>query len=96
MVDYDEYKKDPSNNVKKDSNGSRVRSKMPTKVKVAIKFGYDETMKTQLGDEDFISYMEDVITHNQAYWSHPSLGTEVIFEVSKQIVIRKYKTHFYL
>ena len=94
MVDYDEYKKDPSINVQKELNKSRVRSEMPTKVKVAIKFGYDETMKTQLKGEGFISYMEDVITHNQAYWSHPSLGTEVIFEVTKQIIIHRAETLF--
>ena len=91
MVDFDEYKPDPSTNVRNGLNKSRVRSEMPTKVKVAIKFGYDETMKTQLNGEDFMSYMEDVITHNQAYWSHPSLGTEVIFEVTKQIIIHKDK-----
>ena len=61
---------------------------MPTKLKVSIKFGYDETMKRQLNGEDFESYMKGVITHNQAYWRHPSLGTEVIFEVGKEIIIK--------
>ncbi len=60
----------------------RIPTNIPIKLKAAIKFGYDETMKLQLKGENFQSYMEDVITHNQAYWSHPSLGTEVIFEVS--------------
>ena len=63
---------------------------MPTKLKVSIKFGYDETMKAQLNGEDFESYMNDVITHNQAYWRHPSLGTEVIFEVWYEMIIPKW------
>ena len=56
---------------------------IPSKLKAVIKFGYEETMKTALGDETFDSYITSVLAHAQVYYRHAeSLGTVIEFEVS--------------
>ena len=55
---------------------------IPSKLKAVIKFGYEETMKSALGDEDFDSYIASVLTHTQVYFRHDSLGTIIEFDVS--------------
>ena len=56
---------------------------IPSKLKAVIKFGYEETMKSALGDESFDSYITSVLAHAQVYYRHSeSLGTVIEFEVS--------------
>ena len=56
---------------------------LPKKLKASIKFAYDEGMKNYLETkgESFEEYVEAVFTQTQVYWRHPSLTTELIFEV---------------
>ena len=54
---------------------------MPLKLKAVIKFGYDDGLKTRLGNETFEDWIKDVFVHTRAHFKHPSLGTEVEFEV---------------
>ena len=56
---------------------------LPKKLKASIKFAYDEGMKNALETkgESFEDYVESVFTQTQVYWRHPSLTTELIFEV---------------
>ena len=70
---------------------------LPKKLKAVIKFGYDKALKDWLRDfrdhwkrkgETFEEYIESVFTVTQVYWRHPSLTTEVIFEViDKQSIL---------
>ena len=61
---------------------ARVQTAMPFTQKAIIKFGYEEGMKTALGDEDFDTYIAGVFTHTQAHFRHfASLGTTIEFEV---------------
>ena len=57
--------------------------KIPPKLKAVIKFGYDEGMKNRLSRQDFQfeTWIEGVLTHTQAHFRHPSLGTVIEFEV---------------
>ena len=58
------------------------RVKMPSKLKAVIRFGYDEGMRTRLGNRTFDDWIKEVFVHTQAHFKHPSLGTELVFEVS--------------
>ena len=60
------------------------RVNIPEKLKVVVKFGYDKGLKKRLDKEgkDFDSYIQAVFTQTIAYFRHPSLGTEIEFEVS--------------
>ena len=57
---------------------------IPAKLKAVIKFGRDEGLNNKLESEGkvFDSWIEAVFAHTQAHYKHPSLGTEVTFEVS--------------
>ena len=57
---------------------------IPSKLKAVIKFGYDEGMKNRLSQEGktFEQWIVGVLAHTQAHYRHPSLGTEIQFEVS--------------
>ena len=56
----------------------------PKRMKAILKFGYDEGFKDHLAakGETFEGYIESVFNMMQVYWRHPSLTTEVIFEVA--------------
>ena len=75
-----------------DDEEERAKNSMavpiPSKLKAVIKFGYEETMKSALGDEDFDSYIASVLTHTQVYFRHESLGTIIEFDVSTPITFR--------
>ena len=59
-----------------------VTSAVPTRLQATIKFGYEDGMKEALGDEDFLAYIQSVMTHVQSHYRHSeSLGTEIEFEV---------------
>ena len=57
----------------------------PKRMKAVLKFGYDEGFKDHLAakGETFDGYIESVFNMMQVYWRHPSLTTEVIFEVTE-------------
>ena len=57
---------------------------IPSKLKAVIKFGYDEGMKNRLSRQGktFEQWIVGVLAHAQAHYKHPSLGTEIEFEVS--------------
>ena len=57
----------------------------PKRMKAVLKFGYDEGFKDHLAakGETFDGYIESVFNMMQVYWRHPSLTTEVIFEVKE-------------
>ena len=55
---------------------------IPSTLKAAIKFGYEDSMKKALGNVDFDSWVASVFTHTQAHFRHEeSLGTKIEFEV---------------
>ena len=63
---------------------------LPKKLKAVIKFGYDEGLKDWLENFTdhwkreawyFDEYIESLFTCTQVLWRHPSLTTEVIWEV---------------
>ena len=56
---------------------------IPSKLKAVIKFGYDEGIKNRLSQQGqtFQQWIEGVLTHTQAHFKHPSLGTQIEFEV---------------
>ena len=55
---------------------------IPSTLKAIIKFGYEDSMKTALGNVDFDSWIASVFTHTQAHFRHEeSLGTKIEFEV---------------
>ena len=55
---------------------------IPSKLKAVIKFGYDEGWKNAFAGSDFNDWIASVLTHSQAHYKDPSLGTEVTLEVS--------------
>ena len=55
---------------------------IPSKLKAVIKFGYDEGWKKAFAGTDFNDWIASVLTHSQAHYKDPSLGTEVTLEVS--------------
>ena len=61
--------------------------KMPSKLKAVIRFGYDEGIRTRLGNRTFDDWIKEVFVHTQAHFKHPSLGTELVFEVSSFLFI---------
>ena len=60
---------------------------IPSKLRAVIKFGYDEGMKHRLSRQgkSFETWIVGVLAHAQAHFKHPSLGTEIEFEVSSMI-----------
>ena len=62
---------------------------IPAKLKATIKFGYEEGLKANLASDglDFMSWISDLFPHVQARFAHPSLGTEIVFEVCSSGVI---------
>ena len=56
---------------------------IPSKLKAVLKFGYDEgwTTSPTFGGYDFNEWIVGVFAHTQAHYKHPSLGTQVTFEV---------------
>ena len=62
---------------------------VPRKLKATIKFGFDQTLSDELGGRPgFDSWISQVFSHTQAHFRHSeSLGTEIVFEVCKQIKI---------
>ena len=55
---------------------------IPSKLKAVIKFGYTEGWKNAFNGTDFNEWISGVLTHTQAHYQLPSLGTEIILEVS--------------
>ena len=65
------------------SNPSITMGKMPEKLKATIWFGYEDGLKAALGNQDFDTWIQGVLTHTQAHYRHKtSLGTTIEFEVS--------------
>ena len=69
--------------IEKDADAAKSKT-IPSKLKAVIKFGYDEGMKNRLSRQGktFEQWIVGVLAHAQAHYKHPSLGTEIIFEVS--------------
>ena len=64
------------------ANPSITMGTMPEKMKATIWFGYEDGMKRALGNQDFDSWIQGVLTHTQAHYRHKeSLGTTIEFEV---------------
>ena len=73
---------------------SITQGKLPQKMKATIWFGYEDGMKKALGNRDFDTWIQSVLTHTQAHYRHKqSLGTIIEFEVSHLL---KYKYIFWL
>ena len=68
--------------IEKDADVAKS-STIPSKLKAVIKFGYDEGIKNRLSQQGqtFQQWIEGVLTHAQAHFKHPSLGTQIEFEV---------------
>ena len=57
---------------------------IPPKLKATIQFGYEDSMKSALKDEEFDSWITSTFVHTQAHFRHAkSLGTEIEFDVSE-------------
>ena len=69
------------NNEMEETSMQAQPTKMPSKMKAVIKFGYDEGIKIRLGNKTFDDWIKEVFVHAQAHFRHPSLGTDVEFEV---------------
>ena len=56
----------------------------PAEVYAYVKFGYDNTMKTQLEEDgtSFSEWIDSVMTHVQSYYQHSSLPTQIQFKVT--------------
>ena len=67
--------------------GTARSSSIPRKLKAVIKFGYTDDMKKALGNKDFDSWIEEVLTHTKVHYKHPSLGTIIEFEVRKRWIL---------
>ena len=69
-------------NLEKAAEVARLAT-IPSKLKAVIKFGYDEGIKNRLSQQGqtFQQWIEGVLTHAQAHFKHPSLGTQIEFEV---------------
>ena len=59
----------------------RRKKAIPSKLRAVIKFGYEESMKNALGDQNFDSWIAGVLIHTQVHFMRPSLGTQIMFEV---------------
>ena len=59
--------------------------KWPKKRYAYLKFGYDKTMKAQLAIDKttFATWINEIMTHVQSYYTHPSLPTKILFKVCK-------------
>ena len=59
--------------------------KIPSVLKATVQFGYDGALARTLETTkiSFDSYVAWIFTHVQAYFRHPSLGTQIEFEVLK-------------
>ena len=66
-----------------DAINSHMRKSIPRKLKATIKFGYEDGMKMALQREGttFDKWIANVVPHAQIHFRHPSLGTEIEFEV---------------
>ena len=60
-----------------------LRRGIPSKLKATIRFGYEESAKREIGSSQFNAWINDVMVHVQAHYRHPSLGTQIEFEVSR-------------
>ena len=60
-----------------------LRRGIPSKVKATIRFGYEESAKREIGSSQFDAWIKDVMVHVQAHYRHPSLGTQIEFEVCR-------------
>ena len=60
-----------------------LRRGIPSKLKATIRFGYEESAKRKIGSSQFDAWIKDVMVHVQAHYRHPSLGTQIEFEVIK-------------
>ena len=68
---------------------------IPSRMKATLKFGYDETLAEELGgSRGFDRWVSEVMTHTQAHYRHSeSLGTQIEFEVCKQMKIFQHPFH---
>ena len=59
----------------------------PQQLYARVKFGYENTMKAQLAADGttFGSWIDEVMTHVQTYYKHPTLPTQIIFKVFETV-----------
>ena len=74
------------NDTEEDEVAGAQVSDLPAALRAKIKFGYDQGLKEELGDQDFNDWIAGVFTHTQVHFQQAdSLGTQVVFEVCSQI-----------
>ena len=59
----------------------------PLNLYAYVKFGYDNTMKSQLESDgiSFGDWVDSVMTHVQTYYQHLTLPTKIMFKVFKYV-----------
>ena len=57
---------------------------IPSKLKATIRFGYEESAKKKMGS-NVDGWIKDIMTHVTAHYRHPSLGTQIEFEVRREV-----------
>ena len=60
------------------------RTGIPSKLKTTIRFGYEESAKKKMGN-NVDGWIKDIMTHVTAHYRHPSLGTQIEFEVRREV-----------
>ena len=58
---------------------------IPSRLKATIRFGYEESAKQKIGSSKMDEWLKDIMTHLNAHYRHPSLGTRIEFEVCKEV-----------
>ena len=57
----------------------------PASITAVLKFGYERSMKNKMAETgtDFGTWIDGVMAHVQTYYKHPTLPTQIIFQVFK-------------
>ena len=63
------------------------RVRIPSRLKATIRFGYEESAKQKIGSSKMDEWLKDIMTHLNAHYRHPSLGTIIEFEVCKEVKV---------
>ena len=75
------------NKTERKSFARTSKAKIPSKLKAQLRFAYEESAKKKLGAAKVDGWTKDVMTHVKAHYRHPSLGTQIEFEVRKIFMI---------
>ena len=59
---------------------ARNMAAIPAKLRATIRFAYEESAKNKMG-ANADAWIQDTMVHTRAHYRHPSLGTEIEFEV---------------